>query len=51
MPEAFVLGQVRTPRGKGSARGALAAIAPVVTSRRATPSNKNQPIGALICHA
>ena len=28
MPEAFVLGQVRTPRGKGSARGALAAIAP-----------------------
>ena len=28
MAEAFVLGQVRTPRGKGSARGALAAIAP-----------------------
>ena len=28
MLEAFVLAQVRTPRGKGSARGALAAIAP-----------------------
>ncbi len=28
MPEAFVLAQLRTPRGKGSAKGALAAIAP-----------------------
>ena len=28
MPDALILARVRTPRGKGSARGALAAIAP-----------------------
>jgi acetyl-CoA C-acetyltransferase len=34
MRDAFVLAQVRTPRGKGSARGALAAIAPLELVRQ-----------------
>ena len=34
MRDVFVLAQVRTPRGKGSARGALAAIAPLELLRQ-----------------